>query len=203
MLKEPKSVLLLHRQLRKCGGRESKEANWIRALGSQSWQVDAQILADLVSLIPGLTDISLNVGPTFAPEHLDDIFKAPRPDLLSLELVFTPYVDTPTYYQFLKVASHLISVAKLTSCAGVLLRFVADAYICLAVKLQARKTLYYPNSSTYAASIPFIRPTNSFLLLRTFIDPLFGLIITQSYAVLPTDSISPYCIISGQIHTRT
>jgi hypothetical protein len=103
ILNNPKNVLALYYHLRKRGGRSSKEANWVVSLDSASWNVDAQILADLIFLLPNLERLSLNVGTTFAPEHLDDIFKHPRLNLVSLNLVFRPYVQTPTYYQFLKV----------------------------------------------------------------------------------------------------
>lgn len=44
----------------------------------------------------------LHVGTNFAPEHLEDMFASPRPDLSRLELRFRPYVEEANYYQFLK-----------------------------------------------------------------------------------------------------
>lgn len=44
----------------------------------------------------------LHVGTNFAPEHLEDMFSSPRPDLSRLELRFRPYVEEANYYQFLK-----------------------------------------------------------------------------------------------------
>lgn len=105
ILKDPSNVLKLYQHLRKRGGHASREVGWIYNLESKSWSVDAQILADLISLLPNLEVLSIDVGTTFAPEHLDEIFRVPRPNLISLNLVFRPYVETPTYYQFLKVRS--------------------------------------------------------------------------------------------------
>ncbi|PVG01872.1 hypothetical protein CPB86DRAFT_823443 [Serendipita vermifera] len=103
-LQGPKNVLALYQQLRKRGGKSSSEASWIHELSSESWEVDAQILADLLNLLQGLRKMNLHIGTTFAPEHLDDVFQHPRSDLLSLNLVFKPYVQKATYYQFLKGA---------------------------------------------------------------------------------------------------
>lgn len=112
MLYTPSSVLSLYRHIRKCGGATSKEAKWVQRFESRVWTADGQILADLLGLLPNLGSLSLNVGTTFAPEHLDDIFQRPRPELVSLELRFRPYVQTPTYYQFLKVTPVTLTYRK-------------------------------------------------------------------------------------------
>ncbi len=97
--------MLLYKHLRRCGGMSSTQAQWVQILSSEVWETDAQILADLIGLLPNLLKISLSVGTTFAPEHLDDMFESPRPDLLSLDITFRPYVQKATYYQFLKASS--------------------------------------------------------------------------------------------------
>lgn len=56
----------------------------------------------VLRLIPNLRTLMLHVGTNFAPEHLEDMFASPRPDLSRLELRFRPYVEEANYYQFLK-----------------------------------------------------------------------------------------------------
>ncbi|KAG9052667.1 hypothetical protein FS842_009437, partial [Serendipita sp. 407] len=78
------------------------EASWVHTFHSDPWIVDAQILADLLGILSNIEELSLNIGTTFAPEHFDDIFSIARPSLKSLSIIFRPYVQKATYYQFLK-----------------------------------------------------------------------------------------------------
>lgn len=104
-LTTPKSIVLLYKHLRRCGGVGSRQAEWAQSLVSDVWDADAQILADLFNILPNIRRVNLSVGTTFAPEHLEDMFQTPRPDLISLNITFRPYVQKATYYQFLKVSS--------------------------------------------------------------------------------------------------
>jgi hypothetical protein len=90
------------------------QAQWVQSLASEVWDADAQILADLFGLLPNVRRVNFNIGTTFAPEHLDDMFQTPRPDLISLIITFRPYVQKATYYQFLKVI-FLLSFLRLNS----------------------------------------------------------------------------------------
>ncbi|KAJ7204453.1 hypothetical protein GGX14DRAFT_460461 [Mycena pura] len=65
------------------------------------WTVDAEVVVNLLRKLPGLRSLSLCIGTNFAPEHLEAIFKTPRPDLRYLSLRFRPYVQKATYQRFL------------------------------------------------------------------------------------------------------
>lgn len=97
-------VLLLYQHLRRVGGKDSQEASWVREFILDAWTVDAQIVVNLLELLPHIRVLSLNIGTSFMPEHLEEIFQVPRFDLLSLFVRFRPYVERATYYQFLKVS---------------------------------------------------------------------------------------------------
>ncbi|KAF9511017.1 hypothetical protein BS47DRAFT_1280055, partial [Hydnum rufescens UP504] len=78
------------------------ESNWIQSFELRAWDPDADVLVNTVQLIPQLQYLHLNIGTTFAPEHLEDLFKKPQQSLRLLSLRFRPYVEKATYYQFLK-----------------------------------------------------------------------------------------------------
>ncbi|KAJ6523604.1 hypothetical protein B0H19DRAFT_1201549 [Mycena capillaripes] len=65
------------------------------------WTVDAEVMVNLLRKLPKLRSLSVCIGTNFAPEHLQAIFKSPRPDLQYLSLRFRPYVQRATYQQFL------------------------------------------------------------------------------------------------------
>ncbi|KAF8324103.1 hypothetical protein DL93DRAFT_97166 [Clavulina sp. PMI_390] len=83
-------------------GRDRAAANWVQSFELATFDVDADILYNALSLVPRIRYLHLNIGTTFAPEHLDDIFRKPKEDLKCLSLRFRPYVEKATYYQFLK-----------------------------------------------------------------------------------------------------
>jgi len=103
-LHNAKQILLLYQYLRRVGGKDSQEAAWVRGFILEAWTVDAQIVVNLLELLPRIRALTLSIGTSFMPEHLEEIFQAPRFDLLSLSVRFRPYVDRATYYQFLKVS---------------------------------------------------------------------------------------------------
>lgn len=53
-------------------------------------RTDSNVLVNLVSSLSNLQSIDLNVGPLFAPEHLDEMIEEPRPCLRRLSLRFNP-----------------------------------------------------------------------------------------------------------------
>lgn len=63
---------------------------------------DADIMNNIIGLMPFLSTLRLNVGTNFAPEHLEDAFARPRQDLERILVRFKPYVEKASYYQFLK-----------------------------------------------------------------------------------------------------
>ncbi|RDB28459.1 hypothetical protein Hypma_016032 [Hypsizygus marmoreus] len=77
----------------------------IRKFSVETWQVDADVLINLIRMLPNLESLILWIGPSnFAPEHLEELFLNRMPNLRYLSLRFRPYVQKANYYQFLKGA---------------------------------------------------------------------------------------------------
>ncbi|KIO17342.1 hypothetical protein M407DRAFT_32977 [Tulasnella calospora MUT 4182] len=74
---------------------------WIKSFKWLGWAVDADVLNNLLEFLPTIQDLHINVGTTFAPEHLEDLFRNPRHQLQRLSVRFRPYFRQATYYQFL------------------------------------------------------------------------------------------------------
>jgi hypothetical protein len=66
---------------------------------------DADLMNNVLRLIPTIRRLSLNLGTNFAPEHLAEAFQVERKRIEVVEVRFRPYVDRATYYQFLKVST--------------------------------------------------------------------------------------------------
>ncbi|KAF8846165.1 hypothetical protein BDN67DRAFT_960856 [Paxillus ammoniavirescens] len=99
-LRSAHSVVQLYRRLR---GR-AEEVHWVKDFSLETWTVDADVVVNLLGLLPRLSSVALFVGPNFAPEHMETILEKPREYLRYLSLRFRPYVQRATYYQFLKGA---------------------------------------------------------------------------------------------------
>ncbi|KAG2159619.1 uncharacterized protein EDB93DRAFT_1244411 [Suillus bovinus] len=97
-LKHAQQIVQLYSRLRNT----HDERNWVKDFGIVTWTVDADVLVNLLGILPRISSFLLFVGPNFAPEHLEEIFNKPREDLRFLSLRFRPYVKKATYYQFLK-----------------------------------------------------------------------------------------------------
>ena len=68
-----------------------KEASWIQELFIESWSIDADVVLNLIKLIPRLDLLDLWIGPNnFTPEHLEELFEKPIPGLTYLSLRFRP-----------------------------------------------------------------------------------------------------------------
>ena len=61
-----------------------------------------ELTTSALRCLPRLNTMMLNLGTNFAPEHLEEMFERPRPDVQRLEMRFRPYVSQATYYTFLK-----------------------------------------------------------------------------------------------------
>lgn len=85
-LKHPESVFLLYRRIRK----DAETAALIRGFSLETWTVDADIVVNILVLLPRLEELKLFVGPNFAPEHLEELFQKPREGLNFLSLRFRP-----------------------------------------------------------------------------------------------------------------
>ncbi|KAG1749771.1 uncharacterized protein EDB91DRAFT_764402 [Suillus paluster] len=101
-LKHAQQIIQLYSRLRNINA--TAERNWVKNFGVVTWTVDADVLVNLLGILPRISSLLLFVGPNFAPEHVEEIFHKPRQDLRFLSLRFRPYVNRATYYQFLKGA---------------------------------------------------------------------------------------------------
>jgi len=76
----------------------------IKTFALTSWNVDADVVVNVIRLISEVQEMTLYIGINFAPEHLEEIFERPMKKLQFLGLRFRPYVERATYLQFLKGA---------------------------------------------------------------------------------------------------
>ncbi|KAI0053467.1 hypothetical protein FA95DRAFT_1552521 [Auriscalpium vulgare] len=110
-LKHPEQIDLLRRDLRAF----PEHAQLIRKFSLNMWTVDPDVALNFVRTLPKLTWLSLCIGPSFVPEHLEEFFATPMHGLDFLALRFRPYVKQASYYQFLKGAyfdSAILSLAR-------------------------------------------------------------------------------------------
>jgi hypothetical protein len=85
-LKHSDQVVQLYRRLRKA----IDSASWVKELSLETWTVDADLMVNLVNILPRITDLTLFIGPNFTPEHLQEIFETPKPTLQFISLRFRP-----------------------------------------------------------------------------------------------------------------
>lgn len=94
----PGQAVGLEQRLRTAASRQKAQGNQrVKSLSSlvaelslETWQVDADVLVNLVRQLKSLRSLSLWIGPNFAPEHLEEMFSRPMPNLRSLSLRFRP-----------------------------------------------------------------------------------------------------------------
>ncbi|KAG6380991.1 hypothetical protein JVT61DRAFT_5386 [Boletus reticuloceps] len=82
-LKSAESVVHLYCRLR---GR-LEEPRWVNGFSLETWSVDADVVVNLVNLLPRLSRITLFVGSDFAPEHMEEILEKPREALSYISLL--------------------------------------------------------------------------------------------------------------------
>ncbi|KDQ18222.1 hypothetical protein BOTBODRAFT_171882 [Botryobasidium botryosum FD-172 SS1] len=97
-IERAEQVIQLNRRLRL----DAEAATWVKHFFLGTWNADADVLISLIKMLPQLLTLHLNIGVTFAPEHLEALFERPLSPLQSLSLRFRPYVERPSYYQFHK-----------------------------------------------------------------------------------------------------
>lgn len=85
-LRHQEQISQLYRRLR----RTPEDATLVRAVSMESWVVDADVLINLLVLLPAIQQLTLFIGPNFAPEHLEELFQKPRSSLKHLSLRFRP-----------------------------------------------------------------------------------------------------------------
>lgn len=86
VLSEPQQANNLYLHLRK----NRACASYVRTLRYETFMADADIVVNLLKVLHELTELSLCIGTTFAPEHLEQMFECPRTTLKSLSLRFRP-----------------------------------------------------------------------------------------------------------------
>jgi hypothetical protein len=83
-LKNARQVIQLNHRLHNT----TEEKTWVKDFGVVTWTIDADVLVNLLGVLPRISSLLLFVGPNFAPEHLEEIFHKPRQDLRNLSLRF-------------------------------------------------------------------------------------------------------------------
>ena len=69
----------------------NKAADLVKEFSVECWSVDADVIINLVQLLPGLQTLNIWVGPdSFTPEHLEELFLKPFLELKYLSLRFRP-----------------------------------------------------------------------------------------------------------------
>lgn len=85
-LKRRDQVSKLYLHLRK----SQEDAAYVRGFSLESWDVDADVLVNLVAILPQVRQLSLYIGPNFTPENLEEMFEEPKVDLRYIALRFRP-----------------------------------------------------------------------------------------------------------------
>ncbi|KAG8683323.1 hypothetical protein FRC08_014343 [Ceratobasidium sp. 394] len=110
----PRAVLDLYHIFRKCQDQAYNPSGQVKSICVQTWTPDADLVVNLLGLLPDVPVVRLCIGTTYGPEHLQEMFVKPRVELRSLELRFRPYVKQATYLPFLKGAYFDSTITELT-----------------------------------------------------------------------------------------
>lgn len=90
-IREPRQAVSLYQRLRKKGGQSNPTGSWVQRLYVHDWTVDADVVLNIITLLPNLQSLSIWIGPSnFTPEHLEEMFEDPIGDLRYLSLRFRP-----------------------------------------------------------------------------------------------------------------
>ena len=66
-------------------------ANFVKEFSVECWSVDADVIVNLIHLLPKLQTLNIWIGPdNFTPEHLEELFLKPFLELKYLSLRFRP-----------------------------------------------------------------------------------------------------------------
>lgn len=85
-LRTPRQIVKLHSRLRGA----PNDVRWVTQLRLETWEVDAEVVINLLRLLGSITSMTLFIGPDFHPEHLKKIFHNPRKELRYISLRFRP-----------------------------------------------------------------------------------------------------------------
>ena len=73
-IKNPQNLVQFYQRLRKSDEGENAHL-YVRIFELRSWVADAEILIDVLHLLPNIESLKLWIGPlNFAPEHLEELF---------------------------------------------------------------------------------------------------------------------------------
>ena len=91
----PARAVHLYRRLRprrnKTDLSGNKAADLVKEFSVECWSVDADVIVNLVHLLPKLQTLNIWIGPdSFTPEHLEELFLDPFLELKYLSLRFKP-----------------------------------------------------------------------------------------------------------------
>lgn len=92
----PAQAIFLYRRLRqkrsfRADTARKETAAWVKEFSIESWSVDADVILNLVPLLPNLQSLNIWIGPdNFTPEHLEGLFVKPFLELKHLSLRFRP-----------------------------------------------------------------------------------------------------------------
>ncbi|KAI0341606.1 hypothetical protein BDW22DRAFT_1376706 [Trametopsis cervina] len=81
--------------------RDRRPAKLVEVFRYECFVADADIIINLLALLPSVTILTLFIGPNFAPSHLENLLETPRTNLKKLKLRFRPYVSRANYHQFM------------------------------------------------------------------------------------------------------
>jgi len=82
-ISNPEQAIRLYRRLRQndsywTESEGMRPASWVRVLSVESWYVDAEVVINVLRMLPQLQSLNIWVGPTnFAPEQLEELFSKP------------------------------------------------------------------------------------------------------------------------------
>ena len=88
-LTRPAQIIQLYQVLRK----EKHIIPRVEAFSLETWVADADAVVNLMQLLVAfgnVNEVKMFIGPNFAPEHLEEIFKNPWESLQLLSLRFRP-----------------------------------------------------------------------------------------------------------------
>ncbi|KAF9270852.1 hypothetical protein L218DRAFT_976492 [Marasmius fiardii PR-910] len=112
-IRHSRKLIQFYRRLRQ-SSEEENTSSLVQTFNLESWDVDAEVLLNVVHLLPNLNHLTLWIGPlNFAPQHLEELLDVSGvkngaryltclAKLRSLTLRFKPYVQKATYRKFLE-----------------------------------------------------------------------------------------------------
>jgi hypothetical protein len=94
-IKQPQQAVSLFLRLQKVsnvpGSPQDLCPTWVKEFSVATWTADADVIINIVRLLPNLASLNLRIGPSnVSPEHLEQLFENPIGKLKQLSLRFRP-----------------------------------------------------------------------------------------------------------------